>query len=62
MVHQDDIGVKMDAELKKNIAAAVKPSELHKFSTKHPNACCSFVPSFVRPNTSRCPIFTKFET
>ena len=47
IVHQDDIGVKMDAELKKNIAVAVKPSELHKFSTKHPNACCSFVRSFV---------------
>jgi hypothetical protein len=35
-VHQDDIGVKMDAELKKNIAVAVKPSKLHNFSSKHP--------------------------
>ena len=35
-MHQDDTdtGVKMDAEIKKNIAVAVKPSELHKFSTK----------------------------
>ena len=36
MVQWEGLGVKMDAELKKNIAVAVKPSKLHNFSSKHP--------------------------